>query len=66
MVSFLLFCSERKEEQKILVTTLLFGHFQGYLIGNPVTGENFDENSRVPYAHGVGIISDGVFEVISL
>ncbi|URD90648.1 serine carboxypeptidase-like [Musa troglodytarum] len=55
----------RKEEQKILVTTLLFGHFQGYLIGNPVTGENFDENSQVPYAHGVGIISDGIFEFCS-
>ncbi|THU73643.1 hypothetical protein C4D60_Mb04t25020 [Musa balbisiana] len=39
-------------------------NLKGYLIGNPVTGENFDENSRVPYAHGVGIISDGVFEMI--
>ncbi|URD90649.1 serine carboxypeptidase-like [Musa troglodytarum] len=39
-------------------------NLKGYLIGNPVTGENFDENSQVPYAHGVGIISDGIFEMI--
>ncbi|URD90647.1 serine carboxypeptidase-like [Musa troglodytarum] len=40
-------------------------NLKGYLIGNPVTGENFDENSQVPYAHGVGIISDGIFEFCS-
>jgi hypothetical protein len=33
------------------------------LVGNPSTGEKFDYNSQVPYAHGVGIISDELFEV---
>lgn len=37
---------------------------QGYLVGNPVTGESIDFDSRVPYAHGVGIISDQLYEVI--
>ncbi|KAJ4762591.1 hypothetical protein LUZ62_072966 [Rhynchospora pubera] len=38
---------------------------KGYLVGNPGTGENFyDVNYQVPYAHGVGIISDQLFELI--
>ena len=40
--------------------------FQGYLIGNPATGELVDLNSRVPYAHGIGIISDELYEVIKV
>ncbi|XP_042417415.1 serine carboxypeptidase-like 17 isoform X2 [Zingiber officinale] len=39
-------------------------NLQGYLIGNPFTGENIDENSKIPYAHGMGIISDDFFEMI--
>ncbi|KAJ4815088.1 hypothetical protein LUZ62_027654 [Rhynchospora pubera] len=38
-------------------------NLKGYLIGNPSTGEKYDNNSRVPYAHGVGIISDQLFEL---
>ncbi|EAY83664.1 hypothetical protein OsI_38889 [Oryza sativa Indica Group] len=37
---------------------------KGYLVGNPVTGESIDFDSRVPYAHGVGIISDQLYETI--
>ncbi|XP_062189202.1 serine carboxypeptidase-like 19 isoform X2 [Phragmites australis] len=39
-------------------------NLKGYLIGNPVTGESVDFSSRVPYAHGVGIISDQLYETI--
>jgi hypothetical protein len=38
---------------------------QGYLVGNPVTGESIDDDSKVPYAHGVGIISDQLYEVFN-
>lgn len=36
---------------------------QGYIVGNPLTGSPLiDSNSRIPYAHGVGIISDQLYE----
>uniref|UniRef100_N1QWF4 Serine carboxypeptidase-like 18 n=1 Tax=Aegilops tauschii TaxID=37682 RepID=N1QWF4_AEGTA len=39
---------------------------QDYLLGNPITGSRFDDfNSKIPYAHGVGIISDQLYELIS-
>ncbi|KAF3325422.1 serine carboxypeptidase-like 3 [Carex littledalei] len=38
-------------------------NLKGYMVGNPVTGEKNDVNSRVPYAHGHGIISDQLFEL---
>ncbi|XP_020245454.1 serine carboxypeptidase-like 17 [Asparagus officinalis] len=39
-------------------------NLKGYVIGNAATGELVDLNSRVPYAHGVGIISDELYEAI--
>lgn len=36
---------------------------QGYLVGNGVTDENIDGNALVPFAHGMGLISDDLFEV---
>ncbi|GJN07576.1 hypothetical protein PR202_ga25477 [Eleusine coracana subsp. coracana] len=39
-------------------------NMKGYLVGNPGTGESVDFNSRVPYAHGFGIISDQLYETI--
>uniref|UniRef100_A0A453CPA2 Uncharacterized protein n=1 Tax=Aegilops tauschii subsp. strangulata TaxID=200361 RepID=A0A453CPA2_AEGTS len=39
-------------------------NLKGYLAGNPGTGENIDISSRVPYAHGLGIISDQLYETI--
>ncbi|XP_035816482.1 serine carboxypeptidase 1 isoform X1 [Zea mays] len=41
-----------------------FPNLKGYLVGNPITGESIDFTSRVPYAHGVGIISDQLYETI--
>ncbi|KAL6854403.1 hypothetical protein ACP4OV_019306 [Aristida adscensionis] len=37
---------------------------KGYLLGNPVTGEPIDVESVVPYTHGVGIISDQLYETV--
>ncbi|KAF7043731.1 hypothetical protein CFC21_053051 [Triticum aestivum] len=40
-------------------------NLKGYLVGNPATGEyNIDYGSRVPYLHGMGIISDQLYELI--
>nr|XP_051183705.1 serine carboxypeptidase-like 7 [Lolium perenne] len=39
-------------------------NLKGYLVGNPNTGEGIDYNSRVPYLHGVGVISDKLYESI--
>ncbi|XP_073004970.1 serine carboxypeptidase-like 7 [Typha latifolia] len=38
-------------------------NLKGYLVGNPVTDEKIDKNYRLPYAHGVGIISDQIYEL---
>ncbi|WVZ91198.1 hypothetical protein U9M48_037401 [Paspalum notatum var. saurae] len=35
---------------------------KGYLVGNPVTGDDVDQNSQIPYAHSHGIISDQQYE----
>uniref|UniRef100_A0A453HH20 Serine carboxypeptidase-like 19 n=1 Tax=Aegilops tauschii subsp. strangulata TaxID=200361 RepID=A0A453HH20_AEGTS len=40
-------------------------NLKGYLVGNPATGENnIDYGSRVPYLHGMGIISYQLYETI--
>ncbi|KAF7017870.1 unnamed protein product [Triticum aestivum] len=39
-------------------------NLKGYLLGNPATGERIDESSKVPFAHGFGIISDQLYETI--
>ncbi|XP_047069451.1 serine carboxypeptidase-like 18 [Lolium rigidum] len=39
-------------------------NLKGYLVGNPATGEIIDYSAAVPYAHGVGIISDQLYETI--
>lgn len=36
---------------------------QGYLVGNGVTDDVIDGNALVPFAHGMGLISDDLFEV---
>ncbi|CAL5090088.1 unnamed protein product [Urochloa decumbens] len=40
-------------------------NLKGYLVGNPLTGESVDVSSKVPFAHGVGLISNQLFEMIS-
>ncbi|CAL0328182.1 unnamed protein product [Lupinus luteus] len=37
-------------------------NLKGYLIGNPLTDEAFDGNALLPYAHGLGLISDHSFK----
>lgn len=42
---------------------LMVSSFQGYVIGNPGTGEWFDSGFFVQFAHGMGIISDQLYQV---
>uniref|UniRef100_K4ABI5 Serine carboxypeptidase-like 19 n=1 Tax=Setaria italica TaxID=4555 RepID=K4ABI5_SETIT len=42
------------------MTPLIAQH--GYLVGNPLTGDKIDDNSRIPYCHSFGIISDQIYE----
>ncbi|VAI02047.1 unnamed protein product [Triticum turgidum subsp. durum] len=34
----------------------------GYMVGNPIADPKFDENYKIPSAHGFGIISDQIYE----
>ncbi|RLM64747.1 serine carboxypeptidase 1-like [Panicum miliaceum] len=36
-------------------------NFKGYLIGNGATDVNYDYNAFVPFAHGMGLISTGMY-----
>ncbi|OAY32904.1 serine carboxypeptidase-like 20 [Manihot esculenta] len=40
-------------------------NFKGYLVGNGVTDEEFDGNALVPFAHGMGLISNDLFEEVT-
>lgn len=40
-------------------------NFKGYLVGNGVTDEEFDGNALVPFAHGMSLISDNLYEDVS-
>ncbi|KAL6883575.1 hypothetical protein ACP4OV_010989 [Aristida adscensionis] len=37
-------------------------NLKGYLVGNPVTDLGFDIPSTIPFAHGMGLISDEMYE----
>ncbi|XP_010472296.1 PREDICTED: serine carboxypeptidase-like 11 isoform X1 [Camelina sativa] len=39
-------------------------NLQGYVLGNPITHFEEDEKYRVPFSHGMGLISDEVYESI--
>lgn len=37
-------------------------NLKGYLVGNPVTDGNFDSPAKIPFAHGMGLISDEMYK----
>ncbi|CAH8351987.1 unnamed protein product [Eruca vesicaria subsp. sativa] len=37
-------------------------NLQGYVLGNPATEVDHDRNSRIPFAHGMALISDELYE----
>lgn len=37
--------------------------FQGYILGNAATEPTVEENSKIPFAHGMGLISNELYEV---
>uniref|UniRef100_A0A0D3B7L0 Serine carboxypeptidase-like 7 n=1 Tax=Brassica oleracea var. oleracea TaxID=109376 RepID=A0A0D3B7L0_BRAOL len=37
-------------------------NLQGYVLGNPVTYPEFEENYRIPFSHGMSLISDELHE----
>ncbi|CAL1397622.1 unnamed protein product [Linum trigynum] len=37
-------------------------NIKGYILGNPATSGEFDKNARVPYAHGMALISDELYK----
>lgn len=37
---------------------------QGYMVGNGVCDDYFDGNAIVPFAHGMGLISESMFKVM--
>ncbi|XP_024314264.1 serine carboxypeptidase-like 13 isoform X2 [Brachypodium distachyon] len=41
-----------------------FFNLKGYVVGNPVTDDNFETNAQIPFAHGMGLISDELYECV--
>ncbi|KAK9163661.1 hypothetical protein Syun_004563 [Stephania yunnanensis] len=37
-------------------------NLKGYILGNPGTNRRVDHNGQIPYAHGMGLISNELFE----
>ncbi|WZY83672.1 hypothetical protein YC2023_030056 [Brassica napus] len=50
------------QEISIESCTLVAPSLQGYVLGNPVT-DYVGYNWRIPFAHGMGLISDEIYEV---
>ncbi|XP_043712242.1 serine carboxypeptidase-like 2 [Telopea speciosissima] len=42
----------------------LFINIKGYILGNPTTDPVLESNKLVPYAHGMGLISDELYESV--
>lgn len=62
----LIFCGSTIYTVNLLYVTYSQGitkFVQGYLIGNPATDADYDMNSFVPFAHGMGLISTDMYEV---
>ncbi|WCJ35573.1 serine carboxypeptidase-like 7 [Euphorbia peplus] len=43
-------------------STRPFINFKGYILGNPITDLISDFNSPIPFAHGMGLISDELYQ----
>ncbi|TKW04621.1 hypothetical protein SEVIR_7G121900v4 [Setaria viridis] len=37
-------------------------NLKGYIAGNPVTDSQFDTDGQIPYLHGMGLVSDELYE----
>ncbi|XP_076915996.1 serine carboxypeptidase 1-like [Bidens hawaiensis] len=37
-------------------------NFKGYMVGNGITDETFDGNALVPFVHGMGLISEDLYQ----
>ncbi|RYR40223.1 hypothetical protein Ahy_A09g045940 [Arachis hypogaea] len=40
-------------------------NFKGYMVGNGVCDEQFDGNALVPFVHGMGLISDDLYQEVN-
>lgn len=49
-----------------LLATVLCCEMQGYLVRNEVINVEFDVNSFVPFAHGMGLIPNDLYKVVAL
>ncbi|KAI3505474.1 hypothetical protein L1887_27605 [Cichorium endivia] len=38
-------------------------NIKGYVLGNPVTNKSGDNNSKVPFAHRMGLLSDAIYKI---
>ncbi|KAK1269287.1 Serine carboxypeptidase-like 2 [Acorus gramineus] len=45
-----------------VLTQEISNGIQGYLLGNPVTDRDFDDQAKIPYCHGMGLIPDEFYE----
>lgn len=45
------------------LTIVSFSYKKGYILGNPITQIKSEDNSKIPYAHGMALISDELYEV---
>ncbi|KAM3373852.1 serine carboxypeptidase-like 20 [Capsicum galapagoense] len=41
-------------------------NFKGYMVGNGVTDDKIDGNALVPFQHGMGLISDKLYEEVTV
>ena len=55
--------NKRIDKCNLLIMKCYF--LQGYLLGNAVTTRR-ENNSRIPFSHGMGLISDELYNVIIL
>ncbi|KAH7689748.1 Peptidase S10 serine carboxypeptidase protein [Dioscorea alata] len=39
-------------------------NLKGYLLGNPITDYKIDHEAKIPFVHGVGLISDELYEAL--